>query len=108
MLTVECKLYHSKKETEKTKVAFDKAFEASSQYQRSTTQPFVYRPLGQYNLFGSSSEKANSLVLLKDSVPGKTIEEYFGSKTKPKSLNKALDSFTRFYSLSRVYQPAEE
>lgn len=108
MLTVECKLYHSKKETEKSRVAFDKAFEESGKYGRSNTQPFIYRPLGHYNLFGASTDKANSLVLLKDAVPGKTIEEYFGPAKKAKSMNKALDSFTRCYSLSRVYQPAEE
>jgi hypothetical protein len=108
MLTVECKLYHSKKETDKSRVAFDKAFDSSGKYVRSSTQPFIYRPQGHYNLFGATTEKTNSLVLLKDAVPGKTIEEYFGPTKKAKSLNKALDSFTRFYSLSRVYQPAEE
>lgn len=108
MLTVECKLYHSKKESEKSRVAFDKAFELNLAKGRSNTQPFIYRPQGHYNLFGASSDKTNSLVLLKESVPGKTIEEYFGSSKKPKLLTKALDSFTRFYSLSRVFQPAEE
>jgi hypothetical protein len=107
MLTVECKLYHSKKEQEQTVVAFDKNFKNSTDKSRSNTQPFSYRPLGSYNLFGSTRGQSTSLVLLRDSVPGKTIEEYFSTKKKSNSLHKALDSFTRFYELNRVYQPAE-
>lgn len=107
MLTVECKLFHSKKEQEKTQIAFDKAFNERLSNTRSSTQPYMYRPLGSYNLFGSTRGQSTSLVLLRDSVPGKTIEEYFGTQKKTKGLQKALDSFTRYYELNKVYQPSE-
>lgn len=107
MLTVECKLYHSKKEQEKTVVAFEKNFKDNNEKHRSSTQPFTYRAQGSYNLFGSSRGQSTSLVLLRDSVPGKTIEEFFSTKRKSKNLHKALDSFTRYYELNKVYQPSE-
>ena len=108
MFKVECKLYHSKKEQTEIISTTDKRSISLDSRNKQQREHQVYRPLGQYNLFASIQKRASSIVLLKEPVHGKTIEEYFNNEKEGKRFQKTLDSYARFYSLNRVFQPYEE
>ena len=108
MLTVECKLYHSKKEQEELLADNEKRSRSSEVGRKSSPHSYMYRPLGVYNLFSSTRPRARSIVLLKEPVHGKTIEEYFTDEKSAKGLLQPLDSFARLYKVDHIYQPDQE
>jgi hypothetical protein len=67
----------------------------------------MYQTLGKYNLFSSLQNKPTSLVLLKEPVYGKVIQDYFPNEGNTSKLKKTLNSYARMYELNRVYQPTQ-
>jgi hypothetical protein len=108
MLTVDCKLYHTKREQEELISTIDKRARSSEVGRRGSPDSHLYKPLGAYNLFSSTKPRASSIVLLKEPIHGKTIEDYFSKPKEVKKFQNTVESFARYYTVDHVYQPGSE
>lgn len=107
MLKVECKLFHSKKEVEE-EIATQTRTKSLGHARSTLTEANNYKPLGTYNTFTSFNRRGSSIVLLREPILGKTIDEFFQNEKKSKQFHKVLDSYARVFDFSRTYQPHEE
>lgn len=107
MLRVECKLFHSKKETDEEITSQNRA-RSLGNAKSTISDGNNYKPLGTYNTFSSFNRRGSSIVLLREPILGKTIEEFFQNERKSKQFHKVLDSYARVFDISKIYQPHEE